>query len=133
MPWPESKWMFSWYCPMGASAGAEMATSVDWGPLGTALALQASLLCGWLRLTRKMALSGPGPGEGGEEGTRGVLSCLHQHSREGRGRDPSWAGLTQCLDSSFSLLVWAKLVISFEGSLCVSGSGRGAGGEPRNS
>lgn len=104
MPWPESKWMFSWYCPMGASAGAEMATSVDWGPLGTALALQASLLCGWLRLTRKMALSGPGPGEGGEGGTvESFPACTSTPEKDGQGiplglgSHSAWTHLSRCL------------------------------------
>lgn len=78
-----------------------MVTSVDWGPLGTALALQASLLCGWLRLTRKMTLSGPGPG-GGEKGPPVESSSVctleedGQGSSLGLGSHSAWTRLSGC-------------------------------------
>lgn len=78
-----------------------MATSVDWGPLGTALALQASLLCGWLRLTRKMALSGPGPG-GGEKGPPVESSSVCTLEEDGHGSplglgsQSAWSHLSRC-------------------------------------
>lgn len=67
-----------------------MVTSMDWGPLGTALALQASLLCGWLRLTRKMALSGPGPG-GGRRGHQWSPLLFPLWRRTGKGALLGWA------------------------------------------